>query len=102
MKNRSGASLLFVFLLSLSFCGAVSAATITDAVSRAMNTLSVTKDAPGLLMVTDAPYVRVDDACALPHLDQAQKLTGCTVGKGNLLFFQRPQTHPLRLMLQEG
>ena len=99
MKNKSGVVLIFVFLLSLSICGGVSAATITDAVSRAMNTLTVTKDAPGLLLVTDAPYVRVDGACALPYLDQAQKLTGCTVGKGNLLFFQRPLTHPLRLML---
>jgi len=50
-------------------------------------------------MMTNAPYVRIMGQCALPYLDQAQELTGCRVGKGTLLFFQRPQAHPLRLML---
>lgn len=99
MKCKSGVLFILAFVLSLVTNEAVSAATFTDTVSRAMNTLSITKNAPDLLMITDAPYVKVDGACALPYLDQAQALTGCTVGKGNLLFFQRPQTHPLRLML---
>ena len=99
MKKKFKASLISVFLFSYALCGAVSAATFTDTVSQAMNTLAVSKEDPELLMMTDAPYVKVDNACALPYLDQAQQLTGCTVGKGNLLFFQRPQAHPLRLML---
>ncbi|MFW9998305.1 MAG: FmdE family protein, partial [Candidatus Odinarchaeota archaeon] len=99
MKKKSGTALIFAFLFSLVLSGAVSADPFTDTVSRAMNTLSVKKSAPGLLLLTDAPYVKVEGACALPYLNQIQELTGCTVGKGNLLFFQRPQTHPLRLML---
>jgi formylmethanofuran dehydrogenase subunit E-like metal-binding protein len=99
VKKKSGNSLIFAFLFSFVLFGQVSAATLTGAVSRAMNSLSVTKNAPGLLLLTDATYVKVEGACALPYLNQAQELTGCTVGKGNLLFFQRPQAHPLRLML---
>jgi formylmethanofuran dehydrogenase subunit E-like metal-binding protein len=99
VKNKSRVPLILMLLLSLVLCEEASADTFTNSVSRAMNSLSVTKNAPGLLLMTDAPYVMVDGTCALPYLDQAQELTGCTVGKGNLLFFQRPQTHPLRLML---
>jgi formylmethanofuran dehydrogenase subunit E-like metal-binding protein len=83
------------------FCGSSPAATLEDSVSAAMQTLSATKGDPGLLMLTDAPYVRVNGKSALSYLDRAQALTGCTVGKGNLLFFQRPQTHPLRLLLMK-
>ena len=99
MKCKSGILLTLAFVLSLVTNEAASAATFTDTVSRAMSNLSVTKNDPGLLVMTDAPYVKVDGACALPYLEKAQALTGCMVGKGNLLFFQRPQVHPLRLML---
>jgi formylmethanofuran dehydrogenase subunit E-like metal-binding protein len=98
VKNKSIIPLILMLLLSLVLCEEATAGTFADSVSRAMNTLSVKKNAPGLLLMTDAPYVMVDGTCALAYLDQAQELTGCTVGKGNLLFFQRPQTHPLRLL----
>jgi formylmethanofuran dehydrogenase subunit E-like metal-binding protein len=35
------------------------------------------------------------------RLDTAQKLTGCTVGGGNLLFFQRSQNSALRMLLRK-
>ena len=73
--------------------------TFDQTLSAAMKSLNVEKDAPNLLVMTNAPYVKVDGACALPFLDAAQKLTGSTVGNGRLLFFQRPQNHPLRFML---
>lgn len=93
------AACIIALFCSVFFCGQVSAATVEEAVAQAMKTLNVHKNDAGLLLMTDAPYIRVDGACALAYLDQAQDLTGCTVGKGNLLFFQRPQNHPLRLML---
>jgi formylmethanofuran dehydrogenase subunit E-like metal-binding protein len=99
VKYKSGVQLILALLLSLVINEGVFAASFTDTVSRAMTTLALTKNDPGLLMMTDAPYAKVNGACALPYLAEAQALTGCTVGKGNLLFFQRPQTHPLRLML---
>jgi formylmethanofuran dehydrogenase subunit E-like metal-binding protein len=90
---------VLVLFLTLIFCGNASAAEFDEAVSQAMQRLAVSKGDPGLLVLTDAPYVQLGDASALNYLDQAQELTGCTVGKGNLLFFQRPQSHCLRLML---
>ena len=99
VKKRSSALLVFVIWFSFSFGDMVSADPFADAVSRAMHSLAVSKDDPELLMMTDATYLKIDAADALPYLGQARALTGCTVGKGNLLFFQRPQAHPLRLML---
>ena len=75
------------------------AETFDQLLSQAMQTLQVKKDDPNLLILTNAPYVKENGANCLSWLDKAQKLSGCTVGGGNLLFFQRPQAHPLRLML---
>jgi formylmethanofuran dehydrogenase subunit E-like metal-binding protein len=91
--------LLSISLFLVLAVGVAQAATFETLLSGAMTTLSVARDDAGLLVMTNAPYVSVDGACALPYLDGTQKATGCTVGRGNLLFFQRPQSHPLRLML---
>ena len=88
-----------ILLLTVGFSGHVCADTFEEDVSKAMQDLDVSKGNPGLLVLTNAPYIKMDGASALPWLDQAQDKTGCTVGKGNLLFFQRPQSHPFRLML---
>jgi formylmethanofuran dehydrogenase subunit E-like metal-binding protein len=100
MKKRVYFPAIAILVLSLLLPAGVSAATpLEEKISAAMETLKVSKADPHLLLLTNAAHVRVDGADALPLLDQAQTLTGCTVGKGNLLFFQRPQTHPLRMML---
>ena len=88
-----------LLLYTVFICTGAYAATMEQTVKQAMTNLKVRKNDTHLLLLTDAPYVRVDGTSALTYLDKAQELTGCTVGKGNLLFFQRPQTHPLRLML---
>ncbi|MFW5753353.1 MAG: FmdE family protein [Marinilabiliaceae bacterium] len=99
MQKKFFFKLVLIATFLFTFYGNVSALTVTDHVSQAMKKLALPKDDPALLLMTNAPYVQVDGKNALPLLDQAQELTGCTVGKGNLLFFQRPQSHPLRLML---
>ena len=96
MKSRLSILVIAACLWMILFSGLVSAATFESTISRAMSTLKASKGDPTLLVMTDAPYVKVDGACALPWLDQAQEKTGCTVGKGNLLFFQRAQNHPFR------
>jgi formylmethanofuran dehydrogenase subunit E-like metal-binding protein len=85
--------------LILILCGAVSAATLSQETSQAMKTLNLSKGSDNFLVLTNAPYVKVNGACALLYLKQVQDITGCSVGKGNLLFFQRSQNHPLRMML---
>ena len=88
-----------VLLLSVGFSGQVFADTFEENVSQALQNLNLSKGDVGLLVLTNAPYIKVDGANALSWLNQAQEKTGCTVGKGNLLFFQRAQSHPFRLML---
>ena len=99
MLRLTRISIAVAFLLTFVSIGSASADTFETMVAEAMQTLKVAKGDPDLLILTDAPYVKTDGASALKWLDQAQEQTGCTVGKGNLLFFQRPQDHPLRLML---
>jgi hypothetical protein len=94
MKNYSSFLLFAVCSIMIFFHGIASADTFESAVSQAMQTLKVSKGDPGLLILTDAPYVKVDGACALPRLAQAQEKTGCTVGKGNLLFFSGRRPTP--------
>jgi formylmethanofuran dehydrogenase subunit E-like metal-binding protein len=96
-----GATIMFYtsILLLMFFCGIVDAATYEENIAQAMEYLDVQRGDTNSLLLTDAPYVKVDGVFALPYLRLAQEQTGCTVGKGNLLFFQRPQSHPLRLML---
>ena len=86
-------------VLILILCSAVSAATLKQETSQAMKILNISKGSGNLLVLTNAPYVKVNGAFALPYLGQVQDVTGCSVGKGNLLFFQRSQNHPLRMML---
>ncbi len=65
------------------WAASVFASPFETAVTKAMQTLSVTKGDPRLLLLTDAPYVTLDGQNALPYLGQAQELNGCTVGRGN-------------------
>ncbi|WP_319408305.1 FmdE family protein [uncultured Desulfosarcina sp.] len=99
MQKIAGITAVVVLMLAIVSSGCVCAAPFDETVSQAMQTLDVSKGDPGLLVLTDAPYVKVDGECALPWLAKAQEKTGCTVGRGNLLFFQRTQDHPFRLML---
>ena len=97
--KRLPALLLCVALLLFTALSPAHAQDLTQPLSRAMADLKVVKDDPGLLVLTNAPYVNTGGKNSLFLLDQAQNLTGATVGRGNLLFFQRPPSHPFRLML---
>ena len=99
MKKSSKFGIAMAAGLILILCGVVSAATFSQETSQAMKTMNLSKGSGDLLVLTNAPYVKVNGACALPYLKQVQDITGCSVGKGNLLFFQRSQNHPLRMML---
>ena len=96
MKNKL--ALLFFIMLQTLTANAL-AATFEETAAQAFKTLELKKGDKDLLLLTNAPYVKVDGNFALPYLQIAEELTGCSVGKGNLLFFQRSQTQPLRLLL---
>ncbi|MFH2093761.1 MAG: FmdE family protein [Pseudomonadota bacterium] len=99
MKKLIRSTLPVAVIFILVFWGNALAATFPGVVSQAMSTLDVEKGDKKVLMMTNIPYITVNGKPALSFLEQAQDITGCMVGKGNLFFFQRPQQHPLRLML---
>ena len=97
MKKTIGILLLFIVSAipgTITFAGS-----FEETLTTALVALEVKKGESNLLLLSDAPYVLVDGTFALPYLDIVQERTGCTAGKGNLLFFQRPQSHALRFLL---
>ncbi len=96
MKRYVLLAISTLFLITVNFA---QAADLEETVSAAMSTLNKQHGDRTLLLLTDAPYVKIDGSSALPFLSTIQNITGCTVGNGNLLFYQRPQQHVLRFML---
>lgn len=68
-------------------------------IQQAMEDLGIEKGAPQLCVLTNAPYVAPNGKSCPEVVDTLQDLTGCTVGRKNLLFFQRPVNHPLLVAL---
>lgn len=59
--------------------------TVKKTVTRVMAELGVEKNAPGMLVVTNAEYACLEGAPAVLLLDILSEVTGCTRGKGSLL-----------------
>lgn len=100
MKTKFRISVLI--LAACIFCissTAFSSAGIENEIKQSMKNLKLSQNDDNLLVITNAPYVKINNTSALPYLKITQDITGCSIGKGNLLFFQRPQNSPLRLML---
>lgn len=74
-------------------------ADVRETIRNGMKTLHVSKGDPGLCVVTDATYVRLEGNGCGRYVDLIQEETGCSVGKGNLLFLHRPSTYPLKIVL---
>jgi len=91
--------LFAVFLVFLTAAGAWAAAGTQDLLKQAVTDLGIDKSTPGVCALTNAPYVSPNGENALSYVDAIQGLTGCSLGKGNLLFFQRPRNSPLLIAL---
>ncbi|MEA2062402.1 MAG: FmdE family protein, partial [Gemmatimonadota bacterium] len=79
--------------------GHLEAADMKTLLNGAMESLGEVKGSPGLCVLTDANYVNLNGKSAVGYVDLIQEVTGCSVGRGNLLFFQRKQSHPLIIAL---
>lgn len=87
---------LGIFTLVLALASMASASdTITPMIEEAMDLLEVQKGNPRLCALTNAPYVSLNGRSCPEVVDVLQEVTGCSVGRRNLLFFQRAVTHPL-------
>lgn len=65
------------------------------ALKQAMQTLSVTPDAPGFMVLTNAGYGQADAASTEAYLDVVARTTGRTPGTRTLLLVNTPCTEPL-------
>jgi formylmethanofuran dehydrogenase subunit E-like metal-binding protein len=75
------------------------AADFKGLIQNGMQDLKIAKGSPALLALTDATYVKVNGRTSEGYVDIIQEITGCSIGKGNLLFFHRPVTYPLKVVL---
>ncbi len=99
MKTRCALTAGLTTALILVLAALAGAGSLDTEISGAMSRLALSKGSPDLLVLTDAPFVKMRGRPALAELAVVERLTGCSVGNGNLLFFQRPQNHPLRFLL---
>ncbi len=83
------------FLFLWYAVGAWAGTDVRGLVRQGMHDLGAEKGTPNLCVLTDAPYVKLKGKAAQEYVDVIQEETGCSIGKGNLLFFQRPVGHPL-------
>ncbi len=98
-RQRMHRTLLTAILILCSFCAAgESALGETDMethIKGVMRALSVKPGDPGLCVLTNAGYAMPGGGETLAHADELQTHTGCSLGRGNLLFFHRPSDSPL-------
>jgi len=54
---------------------------------------------PNLCVITDATYVILNGKTTEKYVDVIREETGCTIGKGNLLFVHRRTDYPLKIFI---
>ena len=97
--NRAMRVFPVVAALFLVLIGNVHAADIRAAIREGRKELKAEKGDAGLCAITDATYVRLNGKTSEAYVDVIQEETGCSVGKGNLLFFHKATCHPLKIAL---
>ncbi|MEA1894964.1 MAG: FmdE family protein [Euryarchaeota archaeon] len=87
-----------IMLLCSGFTGIAAAddsMNMAGALQGAMTTLGVTNETPGLCVLTDAGYVKVNGATTENCITTLRNETGCSIGDGNLLTIHRSVNNPL-------
>jgi formylmethanofuran dehydrogenase subunit E-like metal-binding protein len=93
---------MHVFLLALlivCFSKGLWAADVKGLIKNGMQDLKIEKASRALLALTNATYVKMNGKTTEGYVDMIQEITGCSIGKGNLLFYHRPVTYPLKIVL---
>jgi formylmethanofuran dehydrogenase subunit E-like metal-binding protein len=97
--NRAVSVLAAAAALVVLLAGNLCALDIRGAVRQGLKELKAEKGSADLCALTDATYVRVNGKTSEAYVDLIQEETGCSLGKGNLLFFHRATYHPLKIAL---
>ena len=88
-----------VLLLAASTWASPAATEVTPLLEQALADLGAQPGDAGLCVITDASYVTLGGRTTEEYVDLIQEATGCSIGKGNLLFVQRPANYPLKIAL---
>ena len=84
-------SLFCFILLSYAASGVCAESGLTALVGSSLQQLQVAKGSGDLAALTNANYVRLRGQTTEKYVDEIAAATGCSVGKGNMLFFnERP------------
>jgi formylmethanofuran dehydrogenase subunit E-like metal-binding protein len=91
MKTKKSAALLFLALILCSCAdGKEGRQDTSEFLKGAVETLGAEKGSENLCVLTNATYVKLNGRTTEAYVDLIGRETGCSIGKGNLLFFQRP------------
>ena len=91
--------ILLVVVLVVCAAQGLWASDVKSLIKGGMQDLKIEKGSPNLLALTDAAYVKVNGRTSEGYVDMIREVTGCSIGKGNLLLFHRPITYPLKVVL---
>lgn len=86
---------LSVFLFLSNSTTVLATTDVRSLIRQGMQDLGAEKGSPHLCALTNATYVKLKGRTTQEYVDVIQEETGCSVGRGNLLFFHRPVSYPL-------
>jgi formylmethanofuran dehydrogenase subunit E-like metal-binding protein len=92
-------NIVLAVVLIVCFAYGLGASDVKGLLKDSIQDLRIEKGSPELLALTNATYVKVNGKTTEGYVDIIQETTGCSIGKGNLLFFHRPVTYPLKVVL---
>ena len=91
--------ILLVAFMMACFSQNLWAADVKDLLNESMKDVKAEKGSPSLLALTNATYVLVNGNSSEGYVDMIQEITGCSIGKKTLLFYHRPATSPLKILV---
>ncbi|MBW2065069.1 MAG: hypothetical protein JRJ03_09060 [Deltaproteobacteria bacterium] len=96
---RKGVQIFLIVILVFGIPSVIWASDLGPSIAGGLKELKISKGSPNLLALTNASYVNVGGSAGVRYVDLIQDITGCSVGRRNLLFFHRPVTYPLKVAL---
>ena len=96
--KRITVTAVIILVLTLTSVAWASEA-VRPLIQQAMEDLNAEKGSAQLCVLTNAPYLSLKGKSCPEVVDVIQEVTGCSMGRRNLLFFHRPINHPLLVAL---
>ena len=86
-------------LLLICIAKTASSDEVSELLNSGLKELEIEKGSENLCVITDATHVRSRNETTESIIDTIQEATGCTIGRGNLLFLHRTSNYPLKIIL---